>query len=183
MTEQLRQGRLPPLALDAKEMEKLWQALVSADPREAHKATWNLAACADSATFLAERLRPIGRLEGKRLKKLLADLDADDFVVRERATQQLAGLGQSAAPALRKEIERETSAEAIGCSRQLLKRLESAVAVAENRRNLRAVAALEASGGADARRLLMVLSKGALEATLTQAAAAALTRLERRAVQ
>ena len=64
----------------------------------------------------------------------------------------------------------------------MLKRLESAVAVAENRRTLRAVAVLEAYGGADARRLLMVLSKGALEATLTQAAAAALTRRERRAV-
>jgi hypothetical protein len=159
-------------------MNGLWQALLSADPREAHDATWKLAACADSASFLAKRLRPIGPLDAERLKKLLMDLDADDFVVRERATQQLAGLGQTAAPALRKEAGTDAGPETLARVRLLLKRLESTAAVAESRRSVRAVAALEANNSAESRGLLNALAGGAPEAGLTKAAGAARARLE-----
>jgi hypothetical protein len=177
-TGQLRDGRLLPRVLKDEEMNRLWEGLLSADPREAHDATWKLAACADSASFLAKRLRPIAPLDAERLKKLLADLDADDFVVRERATQQLAGLGQTAAPALRKEAGPDAGPEALVRVRLLLKRLESTAAVAESRRSVRAVAVLEANNSAESRGLLKTLAGGAPEAGLTKAAAAARTRLE-----
>jgi WD40 repeat protein len=178
-TGQLREGRLLPLALNEEEMNRLWQGLLSADPREAHDATWKLAACSDSASFLAKRLRPIGPLDAERLKKLLVDLDADDFVVRERATQQLAGLGQTAAPALRKEAgTKDAGPEPRLRVHLLLKKLESAAAVAESRRSVRAVAILEANNSAESRRLLNALAGGAPEAGLTKAAGAARTRLE-----
>ncbi|MCI0685047.1 MAG: hypothetical protein L0Y71_23360 [Gemmataceae bacterium] len=188
-------GRLPPARLDAKAMEQLWKALASPDAVAAHAARWKLAAADGVVDYLAQRLRPVERIEAERLKKLLTDLDAADFAVRERATQQLAGLGQATAPALKKAFTADASAEAADRARQLLQRLAGDAALSERRRGLRAVAILASQGGASqggasqggasrggprARQVLDVLAQGAPEAELTQAERAALARLERR---
>ncbi len=51
-------------------------------------------------------------LDADKLKSLIAELDSDNFAVRERATHQLEAQGAHAQPALRKALEGKPSAEA-----------------------------------------------------------------------
>jgi hypothetical protein len=114
------------------------------------------------------------------LVALVVELDDEDFIVRQRAMQALAGLGQAARETLRTTAERAKSPEAAGRAKELLRRLDSDAVAPERRRSLRAVALLEWSGAPAAAALLAALAKGAPDAQLTRAAQAAVTRLKTR---
>jgi hypothetical protein len=128
--------------------------------------------------FLGEHLRPAAG-ESRKVDRLLADLDSDDFPVRERASAALAALGEAAEPALRKALEGEPSPEVRRRVEALMQKLHSRSLSAEEARALRAVEALEYCETPEARRLLQALGTGAPEARLTREARAALGRLSR----
>jgi hypothetical protein len=65
---------------------------------------------------------------------------------------------------------------------RLLRRFQDPTPSGERLRSLRAVTALERTGGAEARHALETLAGGAPQAGLTRKAKAALSRLDRRAV-
>jgi hypothetical protein len=109
---------------------------------------------------------------------LVADLDSDQFSVRERASAELERLGESAKPALRRALTGAVSAEVRRRLKIVLDRLE--VWSGERLRTERALEALERIGTTEAQ---AVLAKLALESSDTRTGTAAhdtLQRMERR---
>jgi hypothetical protein len=107
-------------------------------------------------------------------------LDDDEFTVRERASAELAKLGEGAREVLEAARQTTKSAEVRRRAQELLDKLQGPVPSPEVLRSLRAVEALERIGSPDARRLLEELAGGAPPARLTQEAKASMERLARR---
>src|SRR5262249_25875780 len=126
--------------------------------------------------FLARQLRPAEAPDPKHLARLIADLDADDFAVREKATRELGELGALARPAVRQALAGKPSVEARGRLERPEGRGGSALG-AEELRAWRAVEVLERLGTPEARQVLEKLAKGAAEVRQTEDAQAALQRL------
>jgi hypothetical protein len=119
-------------------------------------------------------------VKAERLARLVADLDDNDFMVRQKASEELAALGRQAEGALTKALEGNPSAEVKRRVTDLLAKLEGAPEGAEQRLLLRAVEALERVGTPGARRLLEWLAKEAPEAEVVREAKASSTRLGKR---
>jgi hypothetical protein len=164
----------------ADEMVKLWAAL-DGDARPAHAAMRRLLDVPDEAvTLLKKHVKPAEAAgpDAKAMAKLIADLDADDFDTREKAAKSLGDLGAAAREPLKKALAGSPSAEAKRRIEGLLEKLQDKGAPpAEVVRPLRAVEVLEDLGTAEAKKLLEELAKGAADAPLTEAAKAALARL------
>jgi RNA polymerase sigma factor (sigma-70 family) len=155
-----------PLPRDFKLTEKVlassWADLGSDDPGKAYTALRMLRADpARSVPFLKEHLRPRGeRLDEKKIKQLIADLDSDVFATREKASKELEKLGKSAEDTMREALAAGPSREAKKRLEQLLKLLgEDHPLSAEQQRHVRAVRVLEQAGTPEARKLLETLLK------------------------
>lgn len=167
-------------ALAPRELDAAWADLAGDDAPRAYRAILRLASAPKEALpYLRHRLRPPSGVDDKRLDRLIAELESDDFDVREKAATALGKLGDIAMPACRKALERGPSAEA---RRRLEKVLEKQARDAwfphpDRLRALRAIEALERVGDNEACELFQELSRGAFPAWLTQAGRAALDRL------
>ncbi len=167
---------------DERELERHWQAL-TASPDRAYPAIGALASTpARGVAFLARRARPVLIVEKAHLERQLANLGSDSFEAREAAEAELLRLGESAAPALRRALARKPTLEVRLRTARTLTAIESRALRprGEDLRQLRAVQALELAGTAEARALLLRLSRGEPEAALTRAARTALERLQQR---
>src|SRR5262249_42148246 len=100
-----------PVDLQPAELEALWTDLGAGDAARADAALRKLAAARQAVAFLGERLRPVTEADVRRIPDRIADLDSDDFAVRENATTELERLGELAAPALRRAMEGNPPAE------------------------------------------------------------------------
>jgi WD domain, G-beta repeat len=172
-------GRVPdsPKRLGPHELDVAWANLASMDAPTGERAMWALVAAPGQAlTLLAQRLRPITRVDAAQLARLVADLGSDRFPVREKATEDLVRLGAAAAPALRKALETEPPLEIRRRVERLLDKLEGT----ERLRQTRALAALERIGTPEAAQVVEVLAGGVAGAWLTQEARTSLDRLRRR---
>jgi RNA polymerase sigma factor (sigma-70 family) len=169
------------LKLTAKELDALWADLASDDGAKAYGAARLLRADpARSVPFLQERLKPkAAGPDEKKVKQLIADLDAEEFDKREAATKDLEKLGQAAESALRAALAAGPSAEAKVRLERLLKLLsgESQALTAEQQRDVRAVRVLEQVGTPEAKKLLEALAKESAGWWVTQEAREALRRL------
>jgi RNA polymerase sigma factor (sigma-70 family) len=159
----------------AKQGESLWADLASADARQSYQAMRVLAGADQGVLLLREKVHAVAAVDSRRLARLVADLDNNEFDVREKAAQELRTLGELAAPALRQALKDRPSAE-------VRRRAETLLAApheltAEELRCLRAVEVLERARSAEARQVLKSLAAGAASARLTQEAKAALARL------
>jgi WD40 repeat protein len=164
------------------ELQACWADLAGENVARAYRALRQLASSAGAVELLRQRLRPVAIVEQKRLTRLIAELDSEEFAVREKASAELGRLDGAAAPACRKALEDRPSAE-------MRRRLERLLKVEDRERwspspdrlrQLRALEALELAGGAEAQRLLAELAKGMPGARLTEEAKAGLERLRRR---
>src|SRR5262249_18530928 len=124
--------------------------------------------------LLRAHLFPVPPADGRRLARLVTDLDSDSFETRERATRELALLGDLAEPALRQALENRPSPELRRRAQRLLAKLEG-----PKLRQVRAVEVLELVGTPEAQKLLQELAGGAPSARLTQEAKASLGRLDK----
>jgi hypothetical protein len=106
------------------------------------------------------------------------DLDNDSFAVRNKAVDELEGLGELAYPALEKVLERKPSLEVRKRVDQILEKPEPPTSI-QGLRVLRAVEVLERIGTPEAQEVLSSLAKGASGARLTAEAKASLGRLAR----
>jgi hypothetical protein len=138
---------------------------------------WALAAARQSVPFLAERLKPAPQVEDERARRLIADLDSDQFKVRDRASQELEQLGELAEPAMRKALAGKPTPEVRGRLKTLLDQLPGRRASSSRMRELRALEVLEQIGTPDARRVLERLAAGNSGARLTREARASLDRM------
>jgi WD40 repeat protein len=167
--------------LSSEDRERLWADLARGDAAKAYQAVLTLAADADgTAAFLRDRLKPAPRLDMARLDALVKDLADAKFVVREKASQELAAMDDAARPPLQKHLEACTSAEA----RRRLERLISNMGKLpppETLRVLRAIEVLESIGTPAAREALEALAGGEPNARITQDAKQTLQRLEQKA--
>ncbi len=176
MTGRRRDGRLPAAELSPPDLELEWSALRGEDAAKAHRAVWALAADPRQALpLLKERLRPVPPADGKRVARLIADLDNDDFDVREEATRELTKLS-GAEPALRKAASGASSPEVRQRAQYALQAREEADPSPEWVTTLRALEVLEQLGTPEARQLLRALAGGEPNARLTHEAGAALRR-------
>src|SRR5690606_20966959 len=96
-----------PAVLDR---EAAWRDL-GADAEKVYRAIVSLSADPEGVRFLRERVKPVTPVPPNVVHKLLADLDSGDFSTRERATAELARLGDTADEQLRSALEGDLSAE------------------------------------------------------------------------
>jgi hypothetical protein len=157
--------------------DRCWTDLASADAPTAWAAVWRLADADDEVTIplLRKHLRPVTTAEAERIGKLVADLDSDEFRVRDRAFKELSDLGHAARAALRAARDRKPSAEMAERLDRLLAKLVGPPSAGESLRTWRAVAVLEAKRSPAARALLAELAAGA-DGFLTAEAKSALAR-------
>jgi RNA polymerase sigma factor (sigma-70 family) len=177
-------GPAPKAKLSPAELDSLWADL-RADAGKAFRALGALrAAPASVAPYLARRLKPTPSVPAARLKKLLADLDADDFDARSGASAELEKLGRLAEPALKRLLEGKPSPEARRRAQAILKRVKLSPRSLSRLqlRDLRALEVLEGLARPEARKALEALARGAAGDLLTEQARAALRRQGRRGV-
>jgi hypothetical protein len=158
-----------------------WTDLGSRDAARAWAAVGALKAAPDDGlALLRERLRPARPADPRATARLIADLDDDEFEVREKASKELGELCESVEPALREALEANPSAEVRQRVEALLEIVQNPTPPPNRLHELRALEALERIGTPAARDLLRTLADGAPAARLTQEAKTALERLAKR---
>jgi RNA polymerase sigma factor (sigma-70 family) len=163
-----------------REWETLWGDLTGADAVKAHRAIWALIEAPEQALpLLKKHIKPATATNAKRIATLIAELDDDRFSVRERASKELAKLGEEARPALERTLKGQPSVEVQRRAEALLSK-PPAVVSPDQVKSLRALEVLEQIGSADARQVLRTLAKGAPATLLTREAKACLDHLARR---
>jgi hypothetical protein len=183
LTDRLTMGPKYGAALSAEELEKHWKTLTSDDAAAAFRAMQQLIADpAHSVPHLRIRLHPIVRADEKHLQHWIADLDSDEFAVREKATSELEKLGVAALDAMRKALEGKPAPETRRRLEQLINKQEreERPTSAERLRLGRALEVLERAGTPEAKEALTTLADGAPGARQTLEAKAALQRLAQR---
>jgi hypothetical protein len=165
-----------------KELQALWADLGDGDAERAYRAIGALAAAAKSALpFLHQQLQPVAAPDPKHVARLVADLDAEEFAVRDKAMLELGTVGRLAEPALKQALARPSSLEHKRRLETLLQQFEKLVLGPEELRSYRAMEALEHIGTADARAILERLAReGPGTSLVTREARAAMERLRHR---
>jgi RNA polymerase sigma factor (sigma-70 family) len=163
----------------AARLQELWEDLAGADATKAFDAVTTLVAYPEeSIPYLKERL---GAAEKPDLARLVADLDNDQFAVREAASAELARSSESAAATLRAALTGSPSAELRRRVEMLLAKLKPEELSAESLRSVRLIETLEYVASPEARALLKAVAAGNPGTRLTREAKASLDRLEDRA--
>ncbi|MCI0642164.1 MAG: sigma-70 family RNA polymerase sigma factor [Gemmataceae bacterium] len=163
------------------DLEADWKDLAG-DAAAGHAALCRLVLSPErGVAFLGKQLQSIPPIDRNRVERLIADLDSDQFQVRDQATNELVALGENALHSLRKALAGNTSLETKRRLEALVDRLDNARLSAQTVRQIRAVEALEYIGNLEARRLLEKLAKGPTDLRLMQEAQAAAGRLAKRA--
>jgi hypothetical protein len=159
--------------------DQRWQDLAGGDARRAfHAAQGWLRSGTGGVRHLQARLTPVPSADGKRLARLLAALDSDDFTAREAAARGLEEMGERIEPDLRRVLAGRPSAEVRRRLEGILPRLYKPGFSREELRAWRALEVLEQMETREAERLLEVLARGAPGARMTREAGAALRRLK-----
>ncbi|HEY7428549.1 MAG TPA: hypothetical protein VH682_30245, partial [Gemmataceae bacterium] len=142
ITDRRANGRWHTKPLSPRQLETCWTALANEDTAEAYNAVWPLVAAPEQAVpFLRKRLQPVPRPDAKAVAQLIADLDGDDFMVRQNAAEELGKYGDAVTTALQRTLEGKPSLEVRRRIQQLLD--QTRVWTAERLRDHRAIQALE----------------------------------------
>jgi WD40 repeat protein len=159
------------------ELKARWEALASADARQAFSAMCDLAgAPAQAVALLNRHLRPAPALDPERVNRLLADLGDPALKVRQKATADLLQLDGRLVPLIDKALAAKPALEQQKRLEKIREALTSFVLTEEKLGLYRAVEVLERIGTPQARQLLRRLAGGAPGALATTAARQALQR-------
>lgn len=118
----------------------------------------------------------------QRIARLLADLDNDDFAVRDKASAELKRLGTRAEKPLRQELKRTTNAEVTKRLEELLKEIAQPTRSLEEHQVERALETLERIGTPEAREAVTLVDKEAGNHQLQEQIKAVLRRMEKQAL-
>ncbi len=135
-----------------------------------------------SVAFIRERIQPASPVDPKRIVKLIGDLDATQFKVRQLATAELLQVGDRALPAIDKAIAAKPALETHLRLQDVRKRLASPVLKKDVLRAYRAIEVLERIATPDAREVLQTLAAGDTGALITTQARLALARLDKNVI-
>jgi WD40 repeat protein len=174
----LRPAPLPPARLSAAEKARLCEDLGATDPGKAYRAIRALTGTTDFADSLRKLLALQTEPPAKRIPKLIAQLDDDDFDQREKAAQELALYGREAEPALREALK-SPLAQVKRSAGEILAQLKDGLPPRQLR-DFRVLEVLERANTAEARKLLAELAAGDADAWVTKQARLAQQRLEAR---
>ena len=178
MTGPPSQTTVAATELTAEDLSKLWVELAEPDAAKAFVSMCRLIRAPDqSVPFLRTQLLPIPRIAPDRLALLIRDLDSEEFAVRNRASQQLGLMADSAEPALEAALHAKPSPEVRRRIGELLEVVRSPVPTRDQLRAVRSLEVLERIDSDATRRLLAVVAEGAPGARLTREAKASLLRL------
>jgi WD40 repeat protein len=167
-----------------KELDDCWRALFEGDAKKADGAIWKLIdSPAESLAYLRKKIQPVPIPDADRVRRLLTDLESEDFKTRTRADEELAKYGGL----IRTQIDRALKeANNLEAQRRLKALAEKALAASRPFNSLtnvgewRALEVAEKIARPEAIELLRDLANGAPDGQLTIAAKAALTRTEAR---
>jgi RNA polymerase sigma factor (sigma-70 family) len=164
--------------LSAADLQRCWADLAGEDAAAAFRAMRRLAADPERALpFLRGRLKPVRPADPARVRRLLTELDDEEYEVRRKAAAKLGELADAAGPQLRKAAE-DGPLEVRAALRRILARLEAGGP--EQRRAARAAEAVEWIATPEAQRLLGEWATGVAGARLTRESAAGRERLRKR---
>jgi hypothetical protein len=173
-------AKKPVGKLGRAELAKCWDDLGGADAARAYQAMAQLARHPGQAEgLLKAKLAAHPGMDPRRLARLIADLDANSFKVREKASKELAALGRLAEGALTRALDGNPSAELRRRLQDLLQKLEGKAEDPKPPQLVRAIEVLERLGTREARWVLVKLWKEATAAQVVREAKASLDRLGR----
>jgi RNA polymerase sigma factor (sigma-70 family) len=166
---------------ERRSLDALWAAMGEADASHAYDAMCQLAGSrSETVDFLKSHLPVAAPPNPLQTARLIADLDSEQFAIREKASAELAKLGESALPLLHKELARDPSPEVSRRIKALVEKATNPETSSDLLHGIRAIEVLEHLATPEARQLLQKLVGGAPDARLTSEANAALERLKRR---
>lgn len=171
-----------PKMLSPAELKAAWEDLAASDPAKAENAFRELAAAQEHGIgFLKSQVRAVAvpPVDWDRVGQLLKDLDDAAYPVRQRASLELARLGEVIQPALVKYLAAKPSLEAERRARKLLERLQDTELSPDRLRCLEAIEILEILHTAGARAVLEEVARDSLLAQIRLAAGEALGRWQR----
>ncbi|GIW78204.1 MAG: hypothetical protein KatS3mg105_0011 [Gemmatales bacterium] len=165
------------------DLHGLWKELASLDGAPAYRAAWSFVKRPEeSVPFMREHLQMYIGVDAGRIADLIDKLNDDNFMVRERASEELERLGQLASPALQQTLSKTRSLEVLRRIERILEKQKAPEITwpQQRLRVLRAIDVLEKIGTLEARQVLDRLAKGAPEVALMNEAKASLKRLSER---
>ncbi len=170
-------GRAAPKVLKLSEGERagLWKDLLKDDPAVSAAAQEKLAMAGDAV--VADVRRDVKPVDAALFKKLMKELDDDDFDTRQRAQAKLRERAKSYEAMLRKVLAAKPSLDIYKRLERILAELPEGLA-GSHLRDVRAVEVLEMIGSPVAKKVLAEIAAGAEGAELTVRAKAALARLK-----
>ena len=127
-----------------------------------------------------QRIPPDPAQQQQHIRRLIAELDSDQFKLRQRAAVELERLGKLAEPALHDALRGQPSTEARRRMEAILAGLQDWTLPPDTLTGLRIIGVLEQIGTPEAKEILQTLAKRAPDARLTQEAKASLERLAKR---
>jgi RNA polymerase sigma factor (sigma-70 family) len=165
---------LQPARLTDRQLATSWQKLAGADAGQAYRAAWLLASDTErTVPFLQRQWQSLLAVDEKKLARQIADLDCDQFEVRERARMELEKQGVVVLSALQQALRSGPSLELRRRVEQIQEKLNEQLL-----RLRRMVFALEHLGTPPARQLLADIAIRKLDEQLTHEARAAVQRLQ-----
>jgi hypothetical protein len=175
------EGRFAPKEVTADTLPELWKDLAGDDAPRAWQAILTLASSPkESLSFVKKQLQPAAAPDAKQVARWIADLDAEQFQDREKATEELVHAGKSAEDAIRKALANKPTAEARQRLDFVLSKLGGTLGPSlEEVRASRVIELLEQIGTAEARLTLEGIAKGA-DSRMSGEAHSALDRLKAR---
>lgn len=173
----------PAKAMDKAERAAAWKDLMGSDRvKSAAAQRAFLASAPQQVAFIESQLAATttDQEQQARVRKLIAELDADSFEVRDAATDALVEFGAPAVEAVRAALDAAPSDEVRYRARLILRKLGGGnVPVDRTGRLARVVRVLERADTAQARDLLARLAAGGYGADIAPDAKAALARLKK----
>jgi WD40 repeat protein len=129
--------------------------------------------------FLKQRLLSRQSPSAAQFRQWLADLDSEQFAIRQKASAVLGNHARLASPLLKQALDRKPSLEMHQRIQALLRKAESDPFTQEDIRDLRAVEILEHIGSQAALQVLQAVTEAHYDPLVATAAKAASTRLVR----
>ncbi|MGE3804741.1 MAG: hypothetical protein AB7K24_08730 [Gemmataceae bacterium] len=169
--------QVQPLAreLQPQQLDQVWREMGDASAKGPQGCAM-LYGSKQSIAFLSKHLdSKIAPADPQRVARLIAEMDHDDYHVRERATGELAALGMSALPAIEAAQRKTSSVEVQNRLRRMLDQAKDLPALLQLRRGFEVLVCLKT---AEAKKVVEQLADARTATIVSAMARSALPRIK-----